>query len=124
MYLPKDINISAAKYLCDSDLKYMLDIINSDLGTKEKAKILYLFCPYERLKLNVEISEKRKPSSQIKLKTIFSFYKKYSELGYIPQEDYFGEELIPNLELLNKVYNILNSNINDYDKAAFFLQNF
>lgn len=104
------------------DIDYMFQIINSESSEEEKAKRLYDFCNYYTIEYNLKkynllllLSESEK------LNQIKKVYEDYESKGLF--ESLKGsymctlEEIKLRLLKLNKAYDIINSNDNEYSKA-------
>ena len=110
------------------DLKYMLEIVDSDLSDQDKAAKLNAFCNYFTLLNNLRNNEKiiikndksRKYLTDI-LTRLVHIYQEYEKKGYfnLLKNPYKCtiEEMEVRLSKINEVSAILNSNDSDYSKA-------
>ena len=122
------------------DIKYMLDIVDSDLSNQDKATKLYAYCNYHSLRYNYDffkhlqvenIGEKDIEKRRILLDSLtrlISIYQEYDNKGYftLSKNPYKCtlSEIENRLIKINEVSSILNSNDTDYHKAEKLLELF
>ena len=118
-----------------NDLKYMLNIVDSDLSDQDKATKLYAFCNYHTLLNNRKnydmfITEDEKSMTFLvdiitKLITIYEEYDKkgYFDLSRNPYKCTL-EEIELRLIKINLVFEIINADDKDYNKVEQLLSLF
>lgn len=103
------------------DINYMYSIINSNLDEEEKAIRFYSFCNWWGLKNNIKTYSSLDLKEVEKLKELLKIYEEYEKKGLFrsAKNPYKCtlEEIALRLEKINLVFEIINSNDNDYTKV-------
>jgi len=108
------------------DVNYMLSIVNSDLSDEEKATKLYSFCNYYTILRNATMYQTLGLDDAEKLEKLKAIYDDYNKRGCfdLARNPYKCtlEEIELRLIKLNKAMEIVNSDINEYNKAEQLLE--
>lgn len=111
------------------NIKYMLDIVNSDLSNQDKATKLYAYCNYHSLRYNYDLFKDLQGEKDIEkrkilldsLTRLISIYQEYDNKGYFTLSKNPYKCTLAEIEIrlikINEVSSILNSNDTDYHKA-------
>lgn len=108
------------------DVNYMFSIVNSDLSDEEKATKLYSFCNYYTILRNATMYKTLGLDDAKKLEQLKAIYDDFNKRGCfdLARNPYKCtlEEIELRLIKLNKAMDIVNSDINEYNKAEQLLE--